>query len=151
MELKRIKTNIFVALICLVVFGSCVLDIKHLAYSVRNCTEDTLLVELTEADCLGESMLWGFYPIDTIEPAHSTDTISVVVHGKRIIYSCYNFALPDTISLALYPFPRGKCYLYAIKWDVAKRYSLDEIRTKKLYDRRIVTKEDFKDHVYEYK
>lgn len=134
-----------------VILVSCVLDIKHLAYSVRNCTEDTLLVELTEADSLGESMLWGFYPVDTIEPVHSTDTISVVVHGKRIIYSSYNFALPDTISLNLDPFPRGKCYLYAIKWDVAKRYSLDEIRAKKLYDRRIVTKEDFKDHVYEYK
>ena len=134
-----------------VILVSCVLDIKHLAYSVRNCTEDTLLVELTEADSLGESMLWGFYPVDTIEPVHSTDTISVVVHGKRIIYSSYNFALPDTISLNLDPFPRGKCYLYAIKWDVAKRYSLDEIRAKKLYDRRIVTKEDFKDHVYEYR
>ena len=46
---------------------------------------------------------------------------------------------------------RKKYYIYAIKWSVATHYTLDEIRAKKLYDRRVVTKEDFKNHVYEYK
>ena len=43
------------------------------------------------------------------------------------------------------------CYIYAIKWQVATQYSIEEIRAKKLYDKRTVTKKDFHDGIYEYR
>jgi len=43
------------------------------------------------------------------------------------------------------------CYIYTIKWSVAKNYPMDVIRKKKLYDRRIVTKKDFHDRLLEYR
>ena len=43
------------------------------------------------------------------------------------------------------------CYIYAIKHWVVTHYSLEEIRTKKLYDRKTVIKKDFCNGLYEYR
>ena len=79
------------------------------------------------------------------------DTTIVYVKGKKTTFFNHYYAIPDTFAGRIYPFPKGTCYLYTIKWQVATRYSFDEIRAKKLYDRRVVTKKDFQDHIYEYR
>ena len=55
-----------------------------------------------------------------------------------MIHKSVSYPLPDT------------CYVYVIKWNIAKSYSFEEIRDKKLYDRRVVSRKDFDGHVYEY-
>ena len=41
--------------------------------------------------------------------------------------------------------------IHAIKWHVVTHYTLDEIRTKKLYDRRTVSKKEILDNMFEYR
>ena len=80
------------------------------------------------------------------------NTIVVYIHGKKVILASYFYTLPDTISGYLYPLGNDTCYVYAIKWQIAKHYTLEEIRAKKLYDRRAVTKKDFNDNrIFEYR
>lgn len=65
--------------------------------------------------------------------------------------NCY--AQPDSnayVGSHLF-YMKDTCYIYAIKWWVVTHYTLDEIRKRRLYDRRVVTKKDFVDRIYEYK
>ena len=97
-------------------------------------------------------MYWGKHSEDTsgIQP---DDTTVVYIHGEKVIFSNYYCSLPDSI---LFVDPnkfniKDTCYIYAIKWEVAKHYTLEEIRAKKLYDRRAVTKGDFHNRLFEYR
>ena len=49
MELKRITKGLMFAFVVLVSLNSCYMDSKQFVNSVRNCTSDTLLIELTES------------------------------------------------------------------------------------------------------
>ena len=64
-----------------------------------------------------------------------------------------SLALPnETISVDPFALQRyDSCYIYAIKLSVAKNYSMDDIRTKKLYDRQVVTKKHFHGYLFEYR
>ena len=153
MEIKKEKKFLIFVLINLTMFYSCVMDYKC-SYLIRNDTNDTLLIELTESDILDNGMFWGKSLGDTIS-LDPEDTIRVSLHGENVILRSQCFALPDSSvfqgSSEMFYYIRDTLYIYAVKWQVAKKYSIEEIRAKKLYDRRTVTKKDFHDRVYDYK
>ena len=125
-----------------VALHSCIIDTVPLGYAVRNCTNDTLLIELTKSDTFEGRMYCDNYPASTVGTVPE-DTLVAYVHGKKTIFSSYHRMLPDSVSGYIYPLGEDTCYLYTITWQVATRFSLEEIRRKRLYDRRSLTKEDF--------
>lgn len=151
--MKNIGKNIFLVLVLInfIVLNTC-FSCKHCGYAVLNCTNDTLLFDLSSSETITDEIYWGIHPGDTIR-LFPEDTTTVYVKGKKTTFLNYYYAIPDTSTGRIYPFPEGTCYLYTIKWQVATRYSFDEIRDKKLYERRIVTREEFRDSdlVYEYR
>ena len=118
------------------------MDTKPLGYSVKNCTKDTLLIDLTESDTLSNDMYWNLHCRDTIDLI-SMDTTSVNVHGKKNVIFNYYCVAPGTESRGFWPMNSDTVYIYTIKWSIVRTYTLENIRKKKLYDRRCVTKKDF--------
>lgn len=129
--------------------NSCIIDYKPAGYFVYNHTKDTLLIEMTESDTLTDSIYWGIHPLDSVLLDSEQDTICVSVKGEKVAFWRFNYVLPYSESGSIYPLP-DTCYVYVIKWNIAKSYSFEEIRDKKLYDRRVVSRKDFDGHVYEY-
>lgn len=129
--------------------NSCIIDYKPAGYFVYNHTKDTLLIEMTESETLTDSIYWGIHPLDSVLLDSEKDTICVSVKGEKVAFWRFNYVLPYSESGSIYPLP-DTCYVYVIKWNIAKSYSFEEIRDKKLYDRRIVSRKDFDGHVYEY-
>lgn len=131
--------------------SSCVLDWKY-SFIIKNRTNDTLLIELTDDDTLNNNIYWGSVPEDTIWTTES-DTTWIYMNGEKIVINNLYYAQPDSIILVgPYWFnKKDTCYIYAIKWWVATHYTLDEIRKGKLYEKRAITKADFNERLYEYK
>jgi hypothetical protein len=127
--------------------------------SVKNCTNDTLILELSRVDTLdGSDAYWirdSVYkylsPTDTVL-LDSGDTTMVYIHGKKVSFHNYRLTKPGEICVSADTLDiHGTAYVYAIKWQTAKKYTLEEIRAKKLYDRKTVTKKDFINRLYEFK
>ena len=151
MNIRKIGKILILVSVISVAFCSCIIDTKPLGYCVRNCTRDTLLIDVTKSDTLDNEICWGKHSGDTIE-LDPEDTIGIYVHGEKVIFFNFFYALPDSTAGGIYPFGNDTCYIYAIKWQIAKHYTLEEIRAKKLYDRRGVTKNDFNDNrIFEYR
>ena len=129
--------------------NSCIIDYKPAGYFVYNHTKDTLLIEMTESETLTDSIYWGVHSLDSVLLDSEQDTICVSVKGEKVASWRFNYVLPYSESGSIYPLP-DTCYVYVIKWNIAKSYSFEEIRDKKLYDRRVVSRKDFDGHVYEY-
>ena len=129
--------------------NSCIIDYKPAGYFVFNHTKDTLLIEMTESETLTDSIYWGIHSLDSVLLDSEQDTICVSVKGEKVAFWRFNYVLPYSESGSIYPLP-DTCYVYVIKWNIAKSYSFEEIRDKKLYDRRVVSRKDFDGHVYEY-
>lgn len=129
--------------------NSCIIDYKPAGYFVYNHTKDTLLIEMTESETLTDSIYWGIHSLDSVLLDSEQDTICVSVKGEKVAFWQFNYVLPYSESGSIYPLP-DTCYVYVIKWNIAKSYSFEEIRDKKLYDRRVVSRKDFDGHVYEY-
>lgn len=129
--------------------NSCIIDYKPAGSFVYNHTKDTLLIEMTESDTLTDSIYWGIHSLDSVLLDSEQDTICVSVKGEKVAFWRFNYVLPYSESGSIYPLP-DTCYVYVIKWNIAKSYSFEEIRDKKLYDRRVVSRKDFDGHVYEY-
>ncbi|MDT3387001.1 MAG: hypothetical protein LIR46_04450 [Bacteroidota bacterium] len=126
------------------------MDTMPLGYCVKNCTKDTLFIDLTDSDTLTDDIYWGMHPEDTVGLVPE-DTTSVYIHGEKVILYNFYYVLPDSTSGGIYPLDKDTCYIYAIKKQMITRYSLDDIRAKQLYDRRVVTKKDFHDRLFEYR
>ena len=151
MSIKRLSKILFLPLSLSFILSSCFFDTKPLGFCVKNCTKDTLLIDLTESDTLNDEMYWGIHIKDTIGLVPE-DTTTVHIHGRKVIISNFYYVLPNSISKGIYPLNNDTCYVYAIKWRVATHYSLEEIRARKLYDRQTVTKKDFNhNRLFEYK
>lgn len=150
MSVKRLNMRMLLLYLLLGILSSCVLDFKSLGYCVKNSTKDTLLIDLTESDTLNDEMYWNLQSRDSIGLI-STDTISVYICGKKVVIFSFYCVAPEAKSGGFLPKNSDTLYLYTIKWNVAKSYTLEEIRMKKLYNRRRVTKKEFKNHVFEYK
>jgi hypothetical protein len=132
---------------------------SRLVDSIKNCTNDTLILELSRIDTLDGSDAYWFRdsiykylsPNDTVF-LDSEDTTMVNIHGKNVCFLNYNLIKPGDI----YYSSDTLCYLdtayiYAIKWQTAKKYTIDEIRAKKLFVRKTVTKTDFTNHLFNLK
>ena len=147
MKTKTIAEQLLVVLMCINTFTSCIMD-KQTNIYVKNCTKDSLLIKLTSTDSLVDWQSWNrFDGYDMSQ--NDTGVIDDVFH--LAVVNCQ--ALPDsTICIDPYIIQRyDSCYIYAIKLSVAKNYSMDDIRTKKLYDRQVVTKKHFHDYLFEYR
>ena len=64
------------------VLNSCIIDSKPLGYSVKNCSKDTLFIDLTISDTLPDDIYWGTYPEDTI-CVDENDTTILYIHGDK--------------------------------------------------------------------
>ena len=99
------------------------------------------------------------YPInDVVNPSEVVNgTVDFYAHCstslgiKKGLWE--NRAFPDSLVLVAPNLfnTKNTCYVYVIKWHDATHYLLDEIREKHLYDRRVITIEDFQNRVYEYR
>lgn len=154
MNIRKTSKILILVSVISVIFGSCIIDTIPAGYGIRNCTNDTLLIEPTKSDTLDYEMYWSKNSKDTIERLLPNDTTEIYVHGEKVILRENYYTLPDS---ALYFWPnvsdrKDTFYIYAIKWQIAKHYTIEEIRAKKLYDRRPVTKKDFNDNrIFEYR
>lgn len=150
MSIRKQNKLYYLLLILSLVLKFCVIDIKPLGYSVKNCTKDTLFIYLTVSDTLTNDIYYGMHPEDTIGLVPE-DTTWVYIHGKKVVLNNFYYVFPDSTSGGIYPLYNDTCYIYAIKKQIITRYTLDKIRERKLYDREVVTKKDFHDRLFEYR
>ena len=125
----------------------CVMD-RYESLLVKNCSTDTLYLEISECDTLGNYIYWNNYM------THAIDTTWVCINEENIVLDNFNhLATPgDTIFLDFHYFSHfDTCYIYAIEKRIVTSYTLDDIRRKKLYIRQAVTKYDFQNRMYEYR
>ena len=130
MNTKRHIKLYFLLLILSLALKSCVIDTMPLGYCVKNCTKDTLFIDLTNSRTFTDAIYWKAHLKDTLGLV-PRDTTSVYIHGKKI--TLYNFYCvpPDSTSMSIYPLEEDTCYIYAIKKQIITHYTLEEIRKKK--------------------
>ena len=141
MKLKNVSSCILLS-ICY----SCIMDTKE-AWFIKNRTKDTLLMTLSQVDTLPDWQLWNkdLWKIAQAdrssreETAFQIATIGNIAFPDSFVYvNSDNFLYQDT------------CYLFTIEWRMAKRYSMNEIHSKRLYRRQDVTKKDFHHNMFVY-
>lgn len=117
-------------------------------YVVKNCTKDTLLLNLSAVETLSDWKYWNEQlqginlPIEKDESKmdfYKATIGTLVVPNSKIDVS------PDVFR------PKDTCYIYVVKLNIAQHYPMKEIRRRRLYDRRMVTKKDFRNHLFEYR
>ena len=141
MKLKNV-----ISCILLSICYSCIMDTKE-AWFIKNRTKDTLLMTLSQVDTLPDWQLWNkdLWKIvqadrsSREETAFQIATIGNIAFPDSFVYvNSDNFLYQDT------------CYLFTIEWRMAKRYSMNEIHSKRLYRRQDVTKKDFHHNMFVY-
>ena len=141
MKLKNV-----ISCILLSICYSCIMDTKE-AWFIKNRTKDTLLMTLSQVDTLPDWQLWNedLWKIAQAdrssreETAFQIATIGNIAFPDSFVYvNSDNFLYQDT------------CYLFTIEWRIAKRYSMNEIYSKRLYRRQDVTKKDFHHNMFVY-
>ena len=141
--------NAFLVSAVLNVFFSCVMCKKE-TFFIKNCTDDTLMIDLTESDTLADWEYWR-YRTD-LETLPQKDRYGVDMAFIKAAVGCKVFP-SSTFRFDPYVFYlKDTCCIYVINMNVAKSYTMDEIRAKRLYDRRTVTRKDFDcNNTYEYR
>ena len=141
MKLKNV-----ISCILLSVCYSCIMDTKE-AWFIKNRTKDTLLMTLSQVDTLPDWQLWNkdLWKIAQADRSSREETAFQIA-------TIGNIALPDSFVYVnsdnfLY---QDTCYLFTIEWRIAKRYSMNEIHSKRLYRRQNVTKKDFHHNMFVY-
>ena len=141
MKLKNV-----ISCILLSVCYSCIMDTKE-AWFIKNRTKDTLLMTLSQVDTLPDWQLWNkdLWKIAQADRSSREETAFQIA-------TIGNIALPDSFVYVnsdnfLY---QDTCYLFTIEWRIAKRYSMNEIHSKRLYRRQDVTKKDFHHNMFVY-
>ena len=141
MKLKNV-----ISCILLSICYSCIMDTKE-SWFIKNRTKDTLLITLSQVDTLPDWQLWNedLWKIAQAdrssreETAFQIATIGNFVFPDSFVYvNSDNFLYQDT------------CYLFTIEWRMAKRYSMNEIHSKRLYRKQDVTKKDFHHNMFVY-
>lgn len=151
MNVEQIRNILICMSLALISFSSCTSCQE--VNRIKNCTKDTLLIDLTESDTLDDWVYWDENPEDTIG-IMAPDTLAIYIDGKEVIIKKEYYVLPDSLIIAdayVLNLKEPYYYIYAIKWQDVKHYPLEEIRARKLYDRQIVTKKDFHNRLFEYK
>ena len=141
MKLKNV-----ISCILLSICYSCIMDTKE-AWFIKNRTKDTLLMTLSQVDTLPDWQLWDkdLWKIAQADRSSREETAFQIA-------TIGNIALPDSFVYVnsdnfLY---QDTCYLFTIEWRIAKRYSMNEIHSKRLYRRQNVTKKDFHHNMFVY-
>ena len=141
MKLKNV-----ISCILLSICYSCIMDTKE-AWFIKNRTKDTLLMTLSQVDTLPDWQLWNkdLWKIAQADRSSREETAFQIA-------TIGNIALPDSFVYInsdnfLY---QDTCYLFTIEWRIAKRYSMNEIHSKRLYRRQDVTKKDFHHNMFVY-
>ena len=141
MKLKNV-----ISCILLSICYSCIMDTKE-AWFIKNRTKDTLLMTLSQVDTLPDWQLWNkdLWKIAQADRSSREETAFQIA-------TIGNIALPDSFVYVnsdnfLY---QDTCYLFTIEWRIAKRYSMNEIHSKRLYRRQNVTKKDFHHNMFVY-
>ena len=141
MKLKNV-----ISCILLSICSSCIMDTKE-AWFIKNRTKDTLLMTLSQVDTLPDWQLWNkdLWKIAQADRSSREETAFQIA-------TIGNIALPDSFVYInsdnfLY---QDTCYLFTIEWRIAKRYSMNEIHSKRLYRRQDVTKKDFHHNMFVY-
>ena len=141
MKLKNV-----ISCILLSICYSCIMDTKE-AWFIKNRTKDTLLITLSQVDTLPDWQLWNkdLWKIASSDRSSREETAFQIA-------TIGNIALPDSFVYVnsdnfLY---QDTCYLFTIEWRIAKRYSMNEIHSKRLYRRQDVTKKDFHHNIFVY-
>lgn len=110
--IKLIRNALFPIFMSLILC-SCFFDSKPAGYCVKNCTKDTLLIDLTVSDTLSNDMYWNLHCRDTIDLI-SMDTTSVNVHGKKNVIFNYYCVAPGTKSRGFWPMNSDTFYIYIL-------------------------------------
>lgn len=141
MKLKNV-----ISCILLSICYSCIMDTKE-SWFIKNRTKDTLLITLSQVDTLPDWQLWNkdLWKIASSDRSSREETAFQIA-------TIGNIALPDSFVYVnsdnfLY---QDTCYLFTIEWRIAKRYSMNEIHSKRLYRRQDVTKKDFHHNMFVY-
>ena len=141
MKLKNV-----ISCILLSICYSRIMDTKE-AWFIKNRTKDTLLMTLSQVDTLPDWQLWNkdLWKIAQADRSSREETAFQIA-------TIGNIALPDSFVYVnsdnfLY---QDTCYLFTIEWRIAKRYSMNEIHSKRLYRRQNVTKKDFHHNMFVY-
>ena len=141
MKLKNV-----ISCILLSICYSCIMDTKE-SWFIKNRTKDTLLITLSQVDTLPDWQLWNkdLWKIVQADRSSREETAFQIA-------TIGNIALPDSFVYVnsdnfLY---QDTCYLFTIEWRIAKRYSMNEIHSKRLYRRQDVTKKDFHHNMFVY-
>lgn len=140
------KLRNVISCILLSICYSCIMDTKE-SWFIKNRTKDTLLITLSQVDTLPDWQLWN----EDLWKIASSDRSSREETAFQIA-TIGNIALPDSFVYVnsdnfLY---QDTCYLFTIEWRIAKRYSMNEIHSKRLYRRQNVTKRDFHHNMFVY-
>lgn len=140
------KLRNVISCILLSICYSCIMDTKE-AWFIKNRTKDTLLITLSQVDTLPDWQLWNkdLWKIASSDRSSREETAFQIA-------TIGNIALPDSFVYVnsdnfLY---QDTCYLFTIEWRIAKRYSMNEIHSKRLYRRQDVTKKDFHHNIFVY-
>ena len=128
-------------LIVILLFSSClpVYDSKVIAVFVNN-TVDTLFIAAAHYDNI-DSVECQLYP-RYVQPDSAFDALPISLWNK--VYVEGNHVYPDsscTINGDYLFNEYDSCYFFLIKWKDAKKYSWNEIRSKKLYHRMVVARD----------
>ena len=141
MKLKNV-----ISCILLSICYSCIMDTKE-SWFIKNRTKDTLLITLSQVDTLPDWQLWNkdLWKIVQADRSSREETAFQIA-------TIGNIALPDSFVYVnsdnfLY---QDTCYLFTIEWRIAKRYSMNEIHSKRLYRRKNITKKDFHHNMFVY-
>ena len=141
MKLKNV-----ISCILLSICYSCIMDTKE-SWFIKNRTKDTLLITLSQVDTLPDWQLWNkdLWKIASSDRSSREETAFQIA-------TIGNIALPDSFVYVnsdnfLY---QDTCYLFTIEWRIAKRYSMNESHSKRLYRRKNITKKDFHHNMFVY-
>ena len=108
----------------------------------KNCTNDTLFIGASHYDNV-DSVEFLVNPNYNIHANSDLDTTNIslwkgtFVRGNSFIYPDSTCAINSNYLFQ----EKDTCYFFLIKWGDAKRYSWDEIRTRKIFRRWIVIRD----------
>ena len=82
MNVEQIRNILICMSLTLISFSSC--TSCQGSSLIKNCTKDTLLVELTESDTLDDWVYWDEHMEDTLR-IMTPDTLAIYIDGKEVI------------------------------------------------------------------
>lgn len=148
MVMRAIKKIIYVLGICIIVFYAISTLFRQLctrhSATFKNCTTDTLVIGISHYDNIDSvyNLLWPLY---NTKLANEELDSTVSFGWKDITIDRDALVFPDSLCSTdeecLFDIAYDSCYFFLIRWRNVKNSSWDEIRTKKLYHKWLITRD----------